>query len=52
MIDYSDLEVLQMMGRAGRPQFDDHGVAIIMTSSEFKEKYDQLINSQTILESR
>lgn len=29
--DLSDLTLLQMAGRAGRPQFDDHGVCVIMT---------------------
>ncbi|KAI8443895.1 putative ATP-dependent DNA helicase mer3 [Phakopsora pachyrhizi] len=30
--DYSKLDFAQMMGRAGRPQFDTEGVAVIMTS--------------------
>jgi len=25
------MTLLQMMGRAGRPQFDDHAIAVIMT---------------------
>ncbi|KAE8740301.1 hypothetical protein FOCC_FOCC014201, partial [Frankliniella occidentalis] len=29
--DYSDSQLLQMMGRAGRPQFDTSAVAVIMT---------------------
>lgn len=29
-VDYPITDVLQMMGRAGRPQFDRHGVAVIM----------------------
>lgn len=29
-VDFPITDVLQMMGRAGRPQFDDHGVAVIM----------------------
>ncbi|KAI8461987.1 putative ATP-dependent DNA helicase mer3, partial [Phakopsora pachyrhizi] len=30
--DYSKLDLAQMMGRAGRPQFDTQGVLVIMTS--------------------
>lgn len=29
--DYSESSILQMIGRAGRPQFDTSGVAVIMT---------------------
>ena len=29
--EYSEVDVLQMIGRAGRPQFDDQGVAVILT---------------------
>lgn len=31
--ELSEAAILQMIGRAGRPQFDDHGVAVIMTQS-------------------
>jgi hypothetical protein len=31
-VDYPITDVLQMMGRAGRPQYDQHGVAVIMAS--------------------
>lgn len=40
-----------MMGRAGRPQFDDHGIAIIMCNNDEKEKYEQLVRSENVLES-
>lgn len=33
MVDYPDLDIIQMIGRAGRPQFDSEGLAIIMTVS-------------------
>jgi ATP-dependent DNA helicase HFM1/MER3 len=49
--EYSDLEVMQMLGRAGRPQFDDRAVAIIMTRSNREEKYKKMISGQDILES-
>ena len=29
--EYDDLEMLQIMGRAGRPQFDSQGTAVILT---------------------
>jgi ATP-dependent DNA helicase HFM1/MER3 len=49
--EYSDLEVMQMLGRAGRPQFDDSAVALIMTKAESKERYEKMISGQDILES-
>jgi ATP-dependent DNA helicase HFM1/MER3 len=51
LCEYSDLEVMQMLGRAGRPQFDDSAVAIIMTRSENAERYKKMISGQDILES-
>ena len=49
--EYSDLEVMQMLGRAGRPQFDDSAVAIIMTRIQHVPHYEQMISGQEILES-
>ncbi|KZT69812.1 P-loop containing nucleoside triphosphate hydrolase protein, partial [Daedalea quercina L-15889] len=49
--EYSDLDIMQMMGRAGRPQFDKEGVAIIMCESELEAKYKALVQGQTVLES-
>ncbi|KDQ10599.1 hypothetical protein BOTBODRAFT_190414 [Botryobasidium botryosum FD-172 SS1] len=49
--EYSDLDILQMLGRAGRPQFDKEGVAVIMCESEFEKKYRQLVSGTMILES-
>ncbi|KAI0780632.1 P-loop containing nucleoside triphosphate hydrolase protein [Trametes elegans] len=49
--EYSDLDVMQMMGRAGRPQFDKEGVAIIMCEQELEAKYRALAQGQTVLES-
>lgn len=51
LTDYSDLDVMQMLGRAGRPQFDNKAVAVIMTRSEKVERYKRLISGQEILES-
>ena len=52
MVDYSDLDILQMQGRAGRPSFDTMGVSIIMCSEADKTKYEALSKSLTTLESR
>ncbi|OSX65591.1 hypothetical protein POSPLADRAFT_1044921 [Postia placenta MAD-698-R-SB12] len=49
--EYSDLDIMQMMGRAGRPQFDKEGVAIIMCETELEAKYNALVQGQTLLES-
>ncbi|KAG9290860.1 hypothetical protein G9A89_011010 [Geosiphon pyriformis] len=49
--EYSDLEIMQMLGRAGRPQFDDSGVAVIMTSHNMKSKYENLVSGTEVLES-
>ncbi|EPS42742.1 hypothetical protein H072_3266 [Dactylellina haptotyla CBS 200.50] len=51
MRQYLDLEVMQMLGRAGRPQFDTTGVAIIMTRKENKEHYERMISGTEKLES-
>lgn len=51
MGEYSDLEVMQMLGRAGRPQFDDSAIAIIMTRSDKVERYKKMISGQHTLES-
>ena len=41
-IDYPITDLLQMMGRAGRPQFDDSGKAVILTAECKKEFYKKL----------
>jgi ATP-dependent DNA helicase HFM1/MER3 len=49
--EYSDLEIMQMSGRAGRPQFDASAVAVIMTRLHHVELYENMISGQAILES-
>ncbi|KAF8965195.1 P-loop containing nucleoside triphosphate hydrolase protein [Flammula alnicola] len=50
--EYSDLDIMQMLGRAvRRPQFDKEGIAIIMCESELEQKYRALVRGNTVLES-
>ncbi|SMR48968.1 unnamed protein product [Zymoseptoria tritici ST99CH_1E4] len=49
--EYSDLEVMQMLGRAGRPQFDTNAVAVIMTRLSQVPVYEKMISGQEVLES-
>ncbi|KAI5296167.1 Sec63 [Ascosphaera acerosa] len=48
---YSDLDVIQMLGRAGRPQFDDTAVAVILTRKSHQEYYEKLVAGSEPLES-
>ena len=49
--EYSDLEVMQMIGRAGRPQFEKSACAVILTREEKVEKYQKMVSGQQLLES-
>lgn len=49
--EYSDLEIMQMIGRAGRPQFDKSALAVIMTRLAQVKYYEQLLSGQERLES-
>ncbi|KAJ2614925.1 ATP-dependent DNA helicase MER3 [Coemansia sp. RSA 1365] len=50
--EYSSSEVLQFIGRAGRPQFGANGKAIILTETSQIGFYRSLVTGQDILESR
>jgi ATP-dependent DNA helicase HFM1/MER3 len=50
--EYSDLEMMQMLGRAGRPQFDDTAVAVIMTRQNKARRYEMMVTGQDLLESK
>ncbi|KAG6814547.1 hypothetical protein H0H92_000074 [Tricholoma furcatifolium] len=50
-VEYSDLDIMQMLGRAGRPQFDKDGIALIMCEADLEQKYRSLVQGKTILES-
>jgi len=49
--EYGDLEVMQMLGRAGRPQFDTSAVAVIITKQEKVKRYEKLVSGEELLES-
>lgn len=41
--EYKETDVLQMIGRAGRPQFETKGKLVIMTTVDQKYKYERLV---------
>ncbi|KAM5445347.1 ATP-dependent DNA helicase MER3 [Microsporum audouinii] len=49
--EYADLEMMQMLGRAGRPQFDDSAVGVILTRKERVAHYEKLVAGSEPLES-
>ncbi|XP_049628516.1 probable ATP-dependent DNA helicase HFM1 [Suncus etruscus] len=49
--EYSETDILQMIGRAGRPQFDTTATAVIMTRLSTKEKYIQMLACNDTVES-
>ena len=50
--ELSPLDVMQMMGRAGRPQFDTEGEGIIITGHSELQYYLSLLNQQLPIESQ
>lgn len=42
-VDFPLTDLLQMIGRAGRPQFDDSGIACVMVSEEKKNFYKKFL---------
>ena len=50
--ELSELDLIQMLGRAGRPSFDKEGCAIIMTSEANRPRYVSLTSGRTIIESQ
>ena len=51
MKEYSDLEIMQMLGRAGRPQYDTSAIAVIMTRQEKKQRYERMVSGEEVIES-
>ncbi|KAL1882717.1 hypothetical protein VTK73DRAFT_1237 [Phialemonium thermophilum] len=51
-VELSPQDVLQMLGRAGRPQYDVYGEGIIITSQGEMQYYLSLLNQQLPIESQ
>lgn len=51
-VELSPQDVLQMLGRAGRPQYDTYGEGIIITSHSEIQYYLSLLNQQLPIESQ
>ena len=51
-VDMSPLDVLQMLGRAGRPGYDDQGYAWVVCDSSDADKYRRLLKDGKPIESR
>ncbi|XP_068069997.1 probable ATP-dependent DNA helicase HFM1 isoform X5 [Danio rerio] len=49
--EYSEADLLQMIGRAGRPQFDTTATAVIMTRPQTKDKYMHFLSGLDCIES-
>ena len=50
--EIDDVEILQMIGRAGRQQFDEKGLAIILTRSDKRSRYENLVLGKEPVESQ
>lgn len=51
-IQLSSQDMLQMLGRAGRPRYDTHGEGIIITSQSELQYYLAILNQQLPIESQ
>lgn len=51
-VELGALDVLQMMGRAGRPQYDTKGEGVLITSHSELQYYLSLLNQQLPIESQ
>jgi activating signal cointegrator complex subunit 3 len=50
-VDFESTDLLQMIGRAGRPQFDDRGVAVVYCENSKKNFYRKFLNDPFPIES-
>ena len=51
-VDMSPLDVLQMLGRAGRPGYDDQGYAWVVCDGSSLDRYKRLLSEGKLIESR
>lgn len=51
-VELGALDVLQMLGRAGRPQYDTKGIGILITNHSELQYYLSLLNQQLPIESQ
>lgn len=51
-VELSPQDMLQMLGRAGRPQYDRFGEGIVITTSDKLQYYLSLLNTQLPIESQ
>lgn len=49
--EYADLEMMQMLGRAGRPQFESSACAAILTRDDKVQRYEKMVSGKELLES-
>ena len=50
-VELNENQVLQMIGRAGRPQFDKSATVVILTQHSTKSKYESLLGGKQLIES-
>lgn len=50
-VNYSDIDLLQMIGRAGRPGLEDSGCAVILTTPDMENKCKSLVTGANHIES-
>lgn len=48
---YSESSLIQMMGRAGRPQFDTEATAVIMTKTFCRDEIEKMLTGKLIIDS-
>jgi replicative superfamily II helicase len=51
-VEYQTSTILQMIGRAGRPQFDTHAIAIILTEKYRQKHFEGICSRSCIVESQ